>query len=91
MPKEISISYSINVFFEKKFQVEDDFALVNGGNLNDAFKEIVEKFPEEKLQNFDDTICDCDSKYFGQNPFELDSIEITNLENPVSEVQFISE
>ena len=47
MAKEISIMYSINVFFEKKFQVDDDFVLNNRCGLKEAFEEIAERFPEK--------------------------------------------
>ena len=63
MAKEISIMYSINVFFEKKFQVDDDFVLNNRCGLKEAFEEIAERFPEKDLLDLDDTNCDCSSEY----------------------------
>lgn len=89
MAKEISIMYSINVFFEKKFQVDDDFVLNNRCGLKEAFEEIAERFPEKDLLDLDDTNCDCSSEYHDQDPYELDSIIITNLENPLWDSQFI--
>ena len=89
MAKDISIMYSINVFFEKKFQVDDDFVLSKDIKLAEAFSEIVKRLPEENQMDLDDTNCNCSSDYYDQNPYELDSIEIRNLENPLLESQFI--
>jgi hypothetical protein len=90
MAKQISIMYSVNVFFEKKIEVDDVFELSNGIKLLDAFKEIAERFPDENLKDLDDhTNFDCSSDYYGQDPYQLDSIEIVNFGNQLITSQFI--
>ncbi len=82
--------YSVNVYFERKIQVDDDFVLSNDKNLTDAFKEISERFPEENLNDLDgDTNCDCSEYYFDQDPLKLDSIEIIHFGNQLITSQFI--
>lgn len=83
--------YSVNVYFERKIQIDDDFVLSNDKNLIDAFKEISERFPEENLNDLDgDTNCDCSDYYFDQDPLKLDSIEIIHFEYPNVKSQFLS-
>ena len=90
MAKQISIMYSVNVFFEKKIEVDDVFELSNGIKLLDAFKEIAEQFPDENLKNLDgDKNFNCSSDYYSQDPLQLDSIEIINFGNQLITSQFI--
>ena len=90
MAKQISIMYSVNVYFEKKIEVDDFFELSNGIKIEDAFKEITERFPDENLKDLNDgTKCDYSSDYYGQDPYQLDSIEIINFGNEVITSQFI--
>jgi hypothetical protein len=78
MAKKIRIKYSITASFMKMIDVDEDFEINYENSLTKTFEELVFRFPNQSIDELDNTCCNCSPEYIGQDPFELYSLEIIN-------------